>query len=244
MKSCAGHAEQTNGEDWKIQKSRGPVSMDSPDGRMSILPLYNRDWLTLDEIVEIEPFDETLIAQRLVPNDKGSELLVTLFQPERMADHAFREMSDHMHQAMRSLKRMIEMKAPAGARLMPCETLSVTIDRDPGSTFDFVSSVSSLPQWALRLIKSMSRPGGDWSARPRGTARVRLHHEHGTGIADQHIIPEPGADFLVPVRVLPNNAGSEVTVTLFQPKGMPDLVFRDMLSRAARTHPGAVIHKR
>ena len=212
---------------------RGLVLTDE-DGALGVFPLFDRDWLVLDQIVAIEPYDEMLIAQRLVPNGEGAELIVTMFQPERMGDDAFRELIESMELSMKTIKRIMEMQGRFEDRPMRARSVSVFIDRDPASVFEFVSQIRSLPQWAMQFIRSMSRPRGGWSAAPRGSVRVRLRNNPAAGIADQRIIPEPGREFLVPLRVLPNNAGAEVAVTMFQPEEMPDHVFdkmADMLGR-------------
>ena len=202
------------------------IYIDTARGSMRVEPLYRKDQLVLDEIVRLDPFEETLLAQRIVPNSQGAEYMITLFQPERMSDDVFAKCIKWMEAALMSLKQVMEKGGAAGARLMPCHIINISIDRDPGTVFEFVSQPESLPQWARVFCRYLEPHGNDWYVHtPQGRVSIRFQDYVDTGVIDQFITPENGPEMLVPMRVTPNNAGTEVIFTLFQPADISDMQF-------------------
>ena len=52
--------------------------------------------------------------------------------------------------------------------------------------------------------------------------KIRISPKNDFGILDHTMIPAPGAEVFVPMRVVPNGGGSEVIFTLFRQPGMAD----------------------
>ena len=52
--------------------------------------------------------------------------------------------------------------------------------------------------------------------------KIRIAPKNDCGILDHTVIPAPGMEVFVPMRVVPNGEGSEVIFTLFQQPGMSD----------------------
>lgn len=193
------------------------IFIEGPRADMRVEPLYRRDLFILDEIVRLDPYEETFLMQRIVPNGEGAEYMITLFQPERMTDRVFEKCVSWMRDALDRLKHIMEDGRVASATLMPCAMINVSIDRDPGSVFEFVSQPESLPQWARMFCKLLEPSGGDWYVHtPDGRVRIRFDEDVTSGIMDHFIRPDNGIEFMVPMRVVPNNAGSEIIFTLFR----------------------------
>lgn len=95
-------------------------------------------------------------------------------------------------------------------------TLSVSIDCPPQAVAAFVTDPRNLPQWAAGLCKSVRRDGDKWKV-DTGEGEVGLQFtgpaEH--GILDHLVTVAPDLQVFVPMRVVPNEAGSEVLFTLF-----------------------------
>jgi hypothetical protein len=48
------------------------------------------------------------------------------------------------------------------AAMLTSRTLSVSIQRDPGTVYAFVSNPEHLPQWATAFCRSVKRVNGEW----------------------------------------------------------------------------------
>jgi uncharacterized protein YndB with AHSA1/START domain len=214
-------------EDWgkfridSMRRTEDYIFITAPRANIRVEPMYRRDRFTLDEVVRLDPYDETLLVQRIVPNGHGAEYMITLFQPERMNGRIFENSILWMRDALIRLKRILEGRGHITGNLMPCEIITVSIDRDPGSVFEFVSQPESLPQWARMFCKSIEPRGDEWYVQTaEGRVRIRFDEDVATGVLDHYILPDKGVEFLVPMRVAPNNAGSEVIFTLFHAPDM------------------------
>jgi hypothetical protein len=109
---------------------------------------------------------------------------------------------------------------------LPSRTLSVWIDRDPDAVYGFLAIPENFMKWASGLAGSLRRDGDGWSAEtPDGTMRVRFTPPNPFRIADHWVIPPAGAEIAIPMRVLANGAGSEVTLHLFRQPEMDDARF-------------------
>ncbi|WP_342235007.1 SRPBCC family protein [Inquilinus sp. OTU3971] len=112
------------------------------------------------------------------------------------------------------------------SRALPSRTLSVWIDRDPDVVYAFLSVPENFMQWASGLADSLRREGDGWVAdTPEGTMRVRFTPPNPFRIADHWVIPPNGAEISLPIRVLANGGGSEVTFHLFRLPEMDDARF-------------------
>lgn len=108
------------------------------------------------------------------------------------------------------------------------QTLGVRIDRPFDAVHDFLSAPENFPKWAAGLGRSIRKADGDWIAEtPHGPAHVRFTDRNSFGVLDHTVIPAPGVEIHVPMRVVPNGAGSEVTLTLFRQPGMSDEKFAE-----------------
>jgi hypothetical protein len=107
------------------------------------------------------------------------------------------------------------------APLLPCRTLSVSIDCPPGHVYAFVRNPENLPRWAGGLGTAVRKAADGWIVEtadgPLGLAFVA---DNDLGVLDHRVTLAPGVDVLNPMRVVANGSGSEVSFTLFQLPGM------------------------
>lgn len=100
-------------------------------------------------------------------------------------------------------------------------TLSVSIAVPPAVVTAFAADARKLPQWASGLCRSV-RPSGDHWLVDTGEVEASLAFIGPTqhGILDHVVTPAGGVPVLVPMRVVPNDEGSEVLFTAFRPAVM------------------------
>lgn len=96
--------------------------------------------------------------------------------------------------------------------------LSVSIECDLESAYQFISNPANLPQWALGLSQSqVQQEGAHWVAdSPMGKVRFQFAEENSFGVLDHDVTLDSGDVFYNPLRVIRNGTGTEVLFTLFQ----------------------------
>jgi hypothetical protein len=105
-------------------------------------------------------------------------------------------------------------------------TVSVSIACAPDKVYDFVRDVNNLPLWAAGLCESVRAENGSWIVQtPRGEANLRFVERNDFRVLDHVVSPEPGVEIHVPMRVVPNVAGSEVLFTVFRLPEMTDTAY-------------------
>ncbi len=129
---------------------------------------------------------------------------------------------------------------------MKSQTLSVSIARDPGKVYDFASDLRNLPKWAGAFCLSIENKGGEWIAQtPQGPVSIRIAGKNSLGILDHYVIPAPGVEIYVPMRVVANGSGSEVLFTLFRRPEVTDAEYEQDVKWVERDLAGlkAVLEK-
>lgn len=107
-------------------------------------------------------------------------------------------------------------------------TFSVSIAREPGAVYDFVVDLKNLPKWATAFCRSIKKDGDQWVLQtPQGPMGMRITARNAFGILDHYVLPAPGIEIHVPMRVVPNGEGSEVLFTLFRRPEMTDAQFME-----------------
>jgi hypothetical protein len=105
-------------------------------------------------------------------------------------------------------------------------TFSVSIKRSVGDVYDFVSTPSNLPRWASGLGESIHKVDDEWIAETaQGPARVRFTERNKFGVLDHIVIPGPGTEIYVPMRVVSNGTGCEILLTLYRLPQMSEQEF-------------------
>jgi carbon monoxide dehydrogenase subunit G len=111
-------------------------------------------------------------------------------------------------------------------KLRPARTLSVSIAAPAADVYAFIADPRRLPEWATGLGSAPTPfPDGAWRVEtPAGPMRVVFASENKFGVVDHVVVPLAGGDPIadIPLRVVPNGAGSEVMLTVFQQPGMSD----------------------
>jgi hypothetical protein len=104
--------------------------------------------------------------------------------------------------------------------------LSVSIEREPGAVYAFTSHPENLPQWASGLGQGIKRAGEHWEVETgQGTVGLRFTPHNEYGVLDHTVVLADGTEVYVPMRVMPNGQGSEVTLVLFRQPEVDDAEF-------------------
>lgn len=104
--------------------------------------------------------------------------------------------------------------------------ISVSINLSPDDVYEFASKYENLPKWAAGLSGSIKKDDGEWVAdSPMGKIKIKFAGKNKFGILDHDVTLPNGEKFYNPMRVFPNNKGSELIFTLYQRPGMSDKMF-------------------
>jgi hypothetical protein len=102
--------------------------------------------------------------------------------------------------------------------LMKSRSLTVSINRDPKTVYEFVFNLENLPKWASKAFQSIKQAKGEWIAETsQGSAKISLAQRNDFGVLDHYVrLSSLGVEVYVPMRVVQNGInGSEVIFTLF-----------------------------
>ena len=121
--------------------------------------------------------------------------------------------------------------------LFEARPITVSIACPADQVYDFAHKPESFPKWAAGLGAGLTRDGDRWIAHgPDGDVQVRFSPRNGYGVLDHWVTLPDGTEISIPLRVVANGDGAEVTLTLFRTPGMDaarferdqDLVTRDL----------------
>lgn len=106
--------------------------------------------------------------------------------------------------------------------------ISVSINRSAAQVYEFASNPENLPQWAAGLSGSIKKVNEDWVAEaPMGRVRVKFAEENQFGVLDHQVTLPSGVNVYNPMRVFPNNDGSELVFTLYHRPDVSDQEFAE-----------------
>jgi len=126
-------------------------------------------------------------------------------------------------------------------------TLSVFVDCTPDKVYEYVFNAENLPDWAGEFALSVRQDGREWKVgTPKGPVTLRFTPRNTLGVLDHYVTPLHGPEALVPMRVVPNDYGSEVLITLFRGQGITEKSFREDEAAVKRdlAHLKSVMEKR
>ena len=104
--------------------------------------------------------------------------------------------------------------------------ISVSINRPAAHVYEFASNPENLPKWAAGLSGSIGRVNEEWIAEsPMGTVKVKFAEKNKFGVLDHYVTLSSGAKFYNPMRVFPNNDGSELVFTIYRRPDVSDQEF-------------------
>ena len=90
----------------------------------------------------------------------------------------------------------------------------------------YASNPKNLPKWAAGPSGSIRKAGRDWIVQsPMGMVKIKFSPKNRVGILDHDVTLPSGEKVRNPMRVFPNNDGSEVVFTLYRWPGMTDRMF-------------------
>ncbi|MFL0564774.1 SRPBCC family protein [Microbacterium sp. 179-I 1D1 NHS] len=113
----------------------------------------------------------------------------------------------------------------------PAHHLSRTIESPPRDVIAFAGDPANLPRWAAGLSSGIRNEGGRWLAEsPMGDIEVSFPGPVEAGVLDHDVALPDGTVVHNPLRVLRNDAGSEVVFTLFRRDGVTDAEFAEDVS--------------
>ena len=111
--------------------------------------------------------------------------------------------------------------------MTPSLHLSVSIDRPAAEVYAYARDPANLPAWAAGLAGGIALVNGEWVAdSPMGRVVVRFAEVNPFGVLDHDVTLPDGTVVRNPMRVVPNDGGSEITVTLFRRTGLTEGEFR------------------
>lgn len=116
---------------------------------------------------------------------------------------------------------------------MPREsrTLTITIDHPARAVYDFIREPTNLPRWASGLADEVRHDDGRWiGTSDFGTVAFAFVPENDFLIADHVVTLSDGTEVGNPVRVLPNDEGADVILTVIREQGQGDEAFANVLA--------------
>jgi hypothetical protein len=106
--------------------------------------------------------------------------------------------------------------------------ISVSINRSAAQVYEFASNLENLPKWAAGLGGSIKKVNEDWIAEaPMGRVKVKFAEKNKFGVLDHDVTLPSGVKVYNPMRVFPNNEGSELVFTLYRQPDISDQKFAE-----------------
>jgi len=110
--------------------------------------------------------------------------------------------------------------------LFEARAVTVSIARSAAEVYAFAHPPQAFPKWAAGLGAGLTRDGERWIAHgPDGDVQVRFTPENAHGVLDHWVTLADGTEISIPLRVVANGEGAEVTLILFRLPGMDDAAF-------------------
>lgn len=110
------------------------------------------------------------------------------------------------------------------------KTVTISIAHPAHLVYEFVADPSNLPRWASSFVLGIRKSHEGWVLETSdGEVGFRYIRENDLGVLDHFVIPAPGIEIYVPMRVVPNGEGSEVMLTLYRD---PDTSYEEFAADA------------
>ncbi|MFV9671330.1 polyketide cyclase [Pantoea sp. ARC607] len=112
--------------------------------------------------------------------------------------------------------------------MLSSRTLSLTIPRHWLDLYETIWKPDFFPKWASGLTQSALEPEGNrWRAKgPLGSVKLRFSPHNPFGVMDHWIDGGSGKEIYVPMRVIANEQGAEVLVTIYRQPFTSDEKFK------------------
>src|SRR3989344_1775292 len=106
--------------------------------------------------------------------------------------------------------------------------IGVSINRPANEVYEFTSNPENLPKWASGLGGSIENIDGEWIAKsPMGKIKIKFGEKNKFGVLDHNVTLPNVEEIYNPMRVFPNNNGSELVFTLYHRLEMSDQMFKE-----------------
>jgi len=108
--------------------------------------------------------------------------------------------------------------------MLPARSFSISIREDAHTLYERVWHPEFFSHWASGLSEAALRQDGDqWLADgPEGPVRIRFTPHNIYCVMDHFVDTGDGAEVHVPLRIVANDEGCEVILTLFRQSDMDD----------------------
>jgi hypothetical protein len=113
--------------------------------------------------------------------------------------------------------------------MLEAKVISCSVRRDARELYEMLWKPESFPLWASGLSSaSLERDAAGWTAQgPDGPIRITFSEHNAFGVMDHWVDLGDGRIVYVPLRIVANQEGSEVMLTLFRQPGMTDEKFAE-----------------
>lgn len=106
---------------------------------------------------------------------------------------------------------------------LPCRHLSISVRQPAAAVYAFLAEPANWSKWASGLGTLRQLDDGRWVAQQAdGVATIVFSPRNPFGICDHTVTTANGREVYVPLRVIENNGGAEVILTLYRLPGMDD----------------------
>ncbi|MFS2225310.1 polyketide cyclase [Pantoea sp. B65] len=111
--------------------------------------------------------------------------------------------------------------------MLPSRTISLAIPRNWLDLYETIWKPEFFPKWASGLSHApLVAEGNGWKAKgPEGPVKIRFTGHNALGVMDHYIDNGFGKEVYVPMRVIANQEGAEVVITVFRQPLMSDEKF-------------------
>ena len=111
--------------------------------------------------------------------------------------------------------------------MLEAKTIGISIDRNWRELYELIWRPEDFPKWASGLSNSSLQSHGDeWTAEgPDGPIKITFTAHNELGVMDHWVDVGGGRIVYVPLRIVENENGAEVLLTLFRQPDMSDAKF-------------------
>ncbi|GJE42325.1 polyketide cyclase [Methylobacterium soli] len=104
--------------------------------------------------------------------------------------------------------------------MLDTDVITCSVARDARALYALLWRPESFAHWASGLGGALARDDRGWTAQgPEGPVRITFTPHNAFGVMDHRVDLGGGRVACVPLRIVPNQAGSTVMLTLFRQPG-------------------------
>jgi hypothetical protein len=107
------------------------------------------------------------------------------------------------------------------------KNITISINKPASEVYAFASNPENFPKW-VAFIKSIAKEGDHWIGKTTiGDIKIKWSPKNEFGVLDHEVTLTSGDVVLNPMRVIPNNKGTEFVFTLFWMPGRTETAFNE-----------------